>query len=108
VGTDDNGNAVSASYDLTITLASGNGTSGVCSSHPFLCSPGMIGLIIVVVVGVAVIAFQRTRSRRAVERKAVAPVAAKARVSDVKYRVSCKVELPQDAKFCDSCGASQP
>ncbi len=58
-----------------------------------------VALIAVVIVGGALIAMRRMHVRRH-RAKELEP-------ANVKPCVRCNVELPLDAKFCDSCGAEQ-
>jgi ribosomal protein L40E len=104
LGSDDSGNAATADYDLTVTIAPANKAPGMCTTYPFLCSTQTIvpaaGLVVIAVA--AVFALQRVKRKKV--RSVASTISSK---SQTKFCVSCRAELPLDAKFCDDCGASQ-
>jgi len=93
-------------------LASGGARALTCidnvrvfavSPAGFSIDPAIIGAISIVAAAVigATIALRKSRLKKVKE----APPTTTAK--ETKFCISCRTELPLDAKFCDNCGASQ-
>jgi M6 family metalloprotease-like protein len=83
-------------------LAEGTVTVSASAVTPLEPVTFAIMILIVVVVAGALLAFHRLKSR---------PKEAQAKKIQARPKtkscISCRMELPLDAKFCDNCGASQ-
>jgi len=116
VGADDNGDAISASYDVTIILVSASttatitataattGTTSICTTNPFVCA--LETIVLFAGVAVAVLAFRRARRMARREK-----VEARRQISNRRqatFCINCGIQLPLGAKHCDDCGANQP
>lgn len=86
-------------------------TEQVMFGIPFLMLLAIVGVVVVIVAGV--LAFTLMSKRRPKSQRSASsmePELSSSAIPQVgkKFCISCAAELPQEAKFCNKCGATQP